>query len=104
MTVAITVHDKMSELWQKGVVGRQLRYEVRARFGMIYHRSNINEPEKDGIVKFEFQQAYISQRGIHQKNCGIWRIKILCLPIGMESLNFDDRGVSPGFSILPKEI
>lgn len=50
----------MSELRQKGAGNEQLRYEVRARFRTIYHKSSINETEKEGTVEFEFQHAYKS--------------------------------------------
>ena len=54
VTVAITIHDKMSKLWQKGVGNGPLRDGVRARSGMICCRHNIRAPRKVGANKFEF--------------------------------------------------
>ncbi len=104
VTIAVNVHEKMSEILRKGASGRQLRYNVRARSGIIYCRYNINAPKKEGTAEFEFLQTYKSQWGIHQKNCGVWRSKLLCLPVSMELLNFDTHGVSLGFLIWPTEM
>jgi len=51
----------MSKLRQKEVGGDQLRYELRAIFCTLYHKSHINGLNKGGTVEFEFQQAYKSQ-------------------------------------------
>ena len=97
MTVGVTVHDKMSELRRKGVGGGHLRHRVRTRFETICRQYSINDPEKGRTVDFEFQHAYKSQEGIHQKIYGIGRSKLFYLPIGMELLIVDAQGVSQGF-------
>jgi len=65
VTIVVIVQDKMSELQRKGAGSGQLRYKVRAKSRMIYRKSNVNAPEKKGRTKFEFQQAYKPQWGIH---------------------------------------
>lgn len=82
----------------------QLRYELRARFEMLYHKSCINDLNKGGTIEFEFQQAYKSQLVIHRTNHGILRIKLLCYLIGMDPSNFDTSRESPVFVTLIKEM
>jgi len=65
VTIGVTVHDKMSNLRQQGAGGGKLRQEVKTRFGTICHQSHINEPNKGGMVEFEFKKAYKSQVALH---------------------------------------
>jgi len=48
MTVGVTIHDKRSNLRQKGVGHRKLRNELRTRFGTICHQEGINDAEVGG--------------------------------------------------------
>lgn len=56
--VDVTVHDKRSNLRQKGASGVQLRQELRARFGTIYRQEGINDSEVEGMVEYTFKQYY----------------------------------------------
>ncbi len=41
VAIAVTIHDKMFTLWQKGASNGKLREEVRARYETIYHKFNM---------------------------------------------------------------
>jgi len=53
--VDVTVHEKRSNLRQKGAGGGPLRQELRARFGTICHQEGINDSEVEGMVEFKFK-------------------------------------------------
>ena len=55
VTVDVTVHEKRSNLRQKGAGGETLREELRARFRTIYHQEGINDSEVEGMVEFKFK-------------------------------------------------
>ena len=68
MTIDITIHDKMSASWQKGVGGRKLREIVRTKYGTNCHRfytKILHELEQPAISAFKIRMAYKSPRGIH---------------------------------------
>lgn len=104
VTVADIIHDKMSELWQKGAGDGQLRDTVRARSGMIYCGLNVTTQKKEGTDEFEFRNAYKSQAGICQTICDFEESKLLCLPTEMELFISYAQGVSPRVVIWPMEI
>jgi len=99
VTIAITIHDKVSQLQQKGASGAQLRYDIRAR--TIYYRYTVNAPEKEGMAEFEFQYTYKSQGGTHRIIGGIIRSKLIGLPLGMELSIVDTQGVNLGIFMWP---
>lgn len=75
MIVGVTVHDKRSNLRQKGAGGGQLRHELRARFGTIYHQEGINESEVRGRVEFKFKRCYNTPRASYKTTLGCLRIE-----------------------------
>ena len=66
VTVGVTFNDKMPNLRQRGVGGRQLRHELRARFGMICCQGCINDLKMGGMVKFKFKRHYKSPKARHE--------------------------------------
>ena len=77
VTIGVTVHDKRSNLKQKGVSNGQLRHEIRARFGMIYYQEGINDSEVGGRDKFKPKRFYKSPRASHMATLGCLRIEKL---------------------------
>jgi len=68
MTVDLTIHDKMSALWKKGVGGKQLRETVRASYETSYHKfytSNLHALEQAVSSEFEICMAYKSPRAAY---------------------------------------
>lgn len=70
MTVGVTVHDMMSNLRQRGADGRQLRHELRARFGTICRQEGINDSKVGGMVEFKFKRCYKIPRASHEETLG----------------------------------
>lgn len=56
----------MYNLRQKGVGGRHLRNELRARFRAICHQESIDGSEVVGMVGFEFKRCYKAPRDNHE--------------------------------------
>ena len=101
MTVANTVHDKMSNLRHQGADDGQLRHRVRTRVERIYHQNHINGPQKGGTVEFEFKEAYKAQVAHHQTTLGmfnLWRYQT-----SRNLMNLETVKASPWFEALPKD-
>lgn len=62
MTVGVTIHNGMFDLRPNGVGDKKLRGELWARFGKIYCPESINGPKLGGMVEFEFERRYKTQR------------------------------------------
>ena len=103
VTIGITVHDKMSNLRQKGVGDQQLRHEVRTRFGTICRQSSINGSNVGGTVKFEFKKPYKSKVDIQRTTLSVLRIQLLLYQVGMNLINLEALRVSSVFDTLLKE-
>ena len=58
MTVDITIHDKKSGLWQKGVGSGPLRQKSRTIYEKICHQENINYSEVEGRIEFKFTRCH----------------------------------------------
>jgi len=67
-------HDKISNLRQRGLGGGQLRHELRARFGMIYHQEGINDSKVGGMLKFKFKRCYKTLGASHKTTLSCLRI------------------------------
>lgn len=74
MTIADTVHDKMSHLIHLGVSDGPLRY--RAEWS--YHQNHINEPRLEGTIEFKFKDAYKARMAFPQTTLGTLHIKSYC--------------------------
>lgn len=53
VTIPVTIHDKISTLWQKRGGGGQLREGVRDRYGTGCYRFYTRMPEQAGTSEFE---------------------------------------------------
>lgn len=58
VTVGVTVHEKRSNLRQKGARGGQLRHELRDTFQMICRQEGINDSKVGGRDEFKFKICY----------------------------------------------
>jgi len=65
VTVGVTVHDKMSNLRQRGAGDGQSRHELRVIFGMSYHQEGINDSEVGGMFELKFKRCYKIPRANH---------------------------------------
>lgn len=77
VTVGVTFHDEMSNLSQKGVGGRKLRHELRARFGMICCQECINDSKVGGKVELKFKRHYKTPNTHHKTTPGYLRFEHL---------------------------
>lgn len=100
VTIPVTIHEKMSTLWQKGVGSEQLREEVQVKYGTSYHRYYMRMLEQVGTNEFEIQITYKSPRGIHRVT--YTSIKYMLL-IDMELFIISAQGVSSRAVIWPME-
>jgi len=73
--VGITVHDKVSNLTQRGVDNGKLIHELRDRFGTICRQEGINDSEVGGMVEFKFKRCYKIPRASHEATLGCLRIQ-----------------------------
>ena len=76
MTICVTVHDKMSNLRQKGAGARQLRHKVKIGFGMICHQEGTNDSEMEGMTEFKSKCYYKIPWGSFQASLGFSRIDV----------------------------
>ena len=58
MTVEVTVHEKRSNLRQKGAGSGLLTRELRARFRMIYRQEGIVDSDMEGMAEFKFKSYH----------------------------------------------
>jgi len=77
VTIEVTIHDGMLDLTPNGAGDKQLRCELWARFGKIYHQGSINEPVLGGTFEFKFKKCYKVQRATQQTILGHLRIEQL---------------------------
>ena len=77
MTVGVTVHDKITNLRQRGAGSRKLRHELRARFGTICCQEGINDSKVGGMVEFKFKGCYKTLRASHEATLGCFRFEQL---------------------------
>jgi len=75
VTVGVIVHDKRSNLRQKGAGNGQLRHELRTRFWTIYRQGSINDVEVGGRVEFKFKGCYKTFRASSKVALGCLRIE-----------------------------
>jgi len=77
VTIGVIVHDKISNLRQRGAGSRKLRHELRARFGTIYRQKGINDSKLGGMVEFKFKRCYKTPRASHETKLGCLRVEKL---------------------------
>lgn len=81
VTVAITIHDKLSDSWRKGAVSGQLRDKVQTRSKTICRKLHVTAPEKEGTNEFEFWNTYKSQGASTEWAALLRRVSYCAFPL-----------------------